>query len=56
MAIISSPILFALVVFPDSFDQALSIASKMMSVSKSEWLFHGNIGKLMRQKTISDFF
>ena len=43
-------------IIADSFDQALSIASKMMSVSKSEWLFHGNIGKLMRQKTISDFF
>ncbi len=43
-------------IIADSFDNALSIASKMMSVSKSEWLSHGNIGKLMRQKTISDFF
>jgi hypothetical protein len=43
-------------IIADSFDNALSIASKMMSVSKSEWLFHGDIGKLMRQKTISDFF
>jgi len=27
-----------------------------MSISKNEWLLHGNIQKLMRQKTISDFF
>jgi len=27
-----------------------------MSISKSEWLSHGNILKLMKQKTISDFF
>jgi len=43
-------------IIADSFDNALSLASKMMSVSKSEWLSHGDIGKLMRQKTISDFF
>jgi len=40
----------------DNFDHAITIASKMMSVSKSEWLSHADIGKLMRQKTISDFF
>ncbi len=40
----------------DNFDHAITLASKMMSVSKSEWLSHGEIGKLMRQKTISDFF
>ncbi len=40
----------------DNFDHALSLASKSMSISKSEWLSHGDIGKLMRQKTISDFF
>jgi hypothetical protein len=43
-------------IIADSFDHALSLASKMMSISKSEWLSHGDIGKLMRQKTISDFF
>ena len=43
-------------VFAENFDQALSLASKKMSVSQSEWLSHGNIGKLMRQQTISDFF
>jgi len=40
----------------DNFDHAITLASKMMSISKSEWLSHGEIGKLMRQKTISDFF
>ncbi len=40
----------------DNFDHALSLASAKMSISKSEWLSHGNIVELMRQKTISDFF
>ena len=40
----------------DNFDHAITLASKMMSVSKSEWLSHADIGKLVRQKTISDFF
>jgi len=43
-------------VFADNFDHALTLASKGMSISPSEWLLHGDIGKLMRQKTISDFF
>ena len=40
----------------DNFEHALSLASDKMSISKSEWLSHGNILKLMKQKTISDFF
>jgi len=40
----------------DNFDHAITLASKTMSISKSEWLSHGDIGKLMRQKIISDFF
>jgi hypothetical protein len=40
----------------DDFDAALSLASSKMSISKSEWLANGNILRLMRQKTISDFF
>jgi hypothetical protein len=40
----------------ESFDDALSLASKKMSISKSEWLSKGNIMKLIRQKTIADFF
>jgi len=43
-------------IIADNFDHALALASKKMSISHSEWLLHGNIGKLMRQKTISDFF
>jgi len=40
----------------DNFDDALTLASNKMSISKSEWLSHGQISKLMRQKTLSDFF
>ncbi|MCH9657633.1 hypothetical protein K0U27_02875, partial [archaeon] len=40
----------------DDFDSALSLASSKMSISKSEWLAHGNILGLVRQKTMSDFF
>jgi len=40
----------------DNFEHALSLASNKMSISKSEWLSHGKILELMRQKTISDFF
>ena len=43
-------------VLADNFDNALHLASQKMSVSKSEWLSHGNISTLMRQKTLSDFF
>ena len=39
-----------------NFDDAISLASNRTSISKSEWLSHGNISKLMRQKTLSDFF
>jgi len=40
----------------DNFEHALLLASNKMSISKSEWLSHGKILELMRQKTISDFF
>jgi hypothetical protein len=40
----------------DDFDSALSSACSKMSISKSEWLAHGNILGLIRQKTMSDFF
>lgn len=43
-------------IIADDFDHALFLASQKMSISKSEWLSHGNIIELMRQKTISDFF
>jgi len=40
----------------DSFEKALDVAVQPMSISTKEWLAHGDIIKLMRQKTISDFF
>ncbi len=43
-------------IIAEDFDQALLLASNKMSISKSEWLSHGKIIELMRQKTISDFF
>ena len=43
-------------ILSDNFDNALHLASQKMSVSKSEWLSHGNISTLMRQKTLSEFF
>ncbi len=43
-------------IISDDFEHALLLASNKMSISKSEWLFRGNIVNLMRQKTLSDFF
>jgi len=40
----------------DNFDNALILASDKMSISKSEWLSHGSISKIIKQKTMSDFF
>lgn len=40
----------------DNFDDALSIASKKLSISKNECISHGNILDMIRQKTIVDFF
>lgn len=43
-------------VIANNFDHALNLASNMMSISKFEWLSHGNIAGLIKQKTMSDFF
>lgn len=43
-------------IIADDFNHALSLASQKMSISKSEWLAHGNILRLVRQKVLSDFF
>lgn len=40
----------------DNFEDALNLASEKLSISKYEWLNHGKISKLMRQKTLSEFF
>ena len=39
-----------------SFDDAIDFACKNMSISKTEWLSKGNMLKLIKQKTIADFF
>ncbi|MGA0296748.1 MAG: hypothetical protein ACO3K2_05410, partial [Nitrosopumilaceae archaeon] len=36
----------------DNFDNSLLVASNHTSISTSEWISHGNIVKLMRQKTL----
>jgi len=43
-------------VIASDFDDAVFLASNKTSISESEWLSHGNISKLIRQKTLSDFF
>lgn len=40
----------------ENFDQAWTLASEKLSISKSEWLSKGKIGNLLKQKSISDFF
>ena len=40
----------------ESFDDGITFASKRMSISKSEWLSRGTLLKMLRQKSISDFF
>ncbi|WP_299290691.1 hypothetical protein [Nitrosopumilus sp.] len=40
----------------DSFEAALDVASGKLSISKNEWLSHGNISRLLKQTTMSDFF
>ena len=40
----------------DNFENALFLGTSNMSISKFEWLSHGKISNLIRQKTISDFF
>ncbi|MCE2615015.1 MAG: Nre family DNA repair protein [Nitrosopumilus sp. (ex Thoosa mismalolli)] len=43
-------------VIAENFESALNIASDKLSISKNEWLSHGNVSKLLKQKTMSDFF
>ena len=40
----------------DTFDSSVSLACTKMSISKNEWLLRGHITKLLKQKTLSDFF
>ena len=43
-------------IIADNFEHAISIASDKLSIAKNEWLEHGEIIKLMKQKTLSEFF
>ncbi|MHA7647062.1 hypothetical protein [Nitrosopumilus sp. S4] len=40
----------------ENFDNALLLASQKMSIGKSEWISHGKILDMIRQKTIVDYF
>ncbi len=39
-----------------SLDDAIDLATKRMSISKNEWISHGNMLKLVEQTSMSDFF
>jgi hypothetical protein len=40
----------------DGFEQGLNLACKGMSISKNEWLSKGTILKMLKQKSIADYF
>ncbi|HWP78876.1 MAG TPA: hypothetical protein VNL34_04415 [Candidatus Nitrosotenuis sp.] len=40
----------------DSLEQSLDIACKHFSISKSEWLSNGTILRMLKQKSITDYF
>ena len=39
-----------------SLNEAIDLATKRMSISKNEWISHGNMLKLVEQTSMSDFF
>ncbi len=39
----------------ESFDVALDVATKMTNIATHEWLKHGHIFEMLRQKVLSDF-
>lgn len=43
-------------IITENFEHSLNVACKPLSISKQEWLSKGVILKLMKQKTLSDFF
>ena len=43
-------------ILTDTLDSAVSLSTKRMSISKTEWFAHGKMLKLLRQKSIEDFF
>ena len=40
----------------NSLNEAIDLATKQMSISKNEWLAHGNMLKLVAQTSMPDFF
>ena len=40
----------------DTIDQGIDLACKQMSISKNEWLAKGTILKMLKQKSITDYF
>lgn len=38
-----------------SFDEALGAAAALLGIAKKEWLLHGDMARLLRQRTISDY-
>ena len=40
----------------NSLNEAIALATKRMSISKNEWLAHGDMLKLITQTSMSDFF
>ena len=40
----------------ETIENAIELATKSMSISKNEWLNHGTMLKMIKQKSISDFF
>ena len=40
----------------NSLNEAISLATKRMTISKNEWLAHGDMLKLIAQTSMSDFF
>ncbi|NDB89432.1 MAG: hypothetical protein EB166_01150 [Thaumarchaeota archaeon] len=40
----------------ETMDQGISLACKNMSISKNEWMTKGTILKMLKQKSISDYF
>jgi len=40
----------------NSLNEAIALATKHMSISKNEWLVHGDMLKLIAQTSMSDFF
>ena len=40
----------------ESIEDAIHLATRSMSISENEWLSHGRMLKMLKQKSISDFF